>query len=132
LTPELENVFEESSKVSDVNDRYTSPDAKSNPSKNRGTELLTITVEIGNGQKENIVIYENDDAQQISDVFCEKHNINDDLKVIFTNQIAENIIQVKREIANETAYENEDRENKSEACSQISPPSIEQPLFSDV
>ena len=125
-------MFEESSKVSDVNDRYTSPEARSHSGQNRGSELLTITVEIGNGQKENIVIYENDDAQQISDAFCEKHNINEDLKVVFTNQITENIIQVKREIANETAYANKQEENKSESCSQISPPSIEQPLFSDV
>lgn len=114
MTPELDNVFEESSKVSDVNDRYTSPDTRSNFGRNRGNELLTITVEIGNGQKENIVIYENDDAQRISDAFCERHNIKDDLKVIFTNQIAKNILQVKREIANETAYAKEDHEEKSE------------------
>lgn len=53
-----------------LNDRYTNSSGKT-PEKayDRGKELLTITVEIGNGQKENIIIFENDDAQQISDEF---------------------------------------------------------------
>jgi hypothetical protein len=57
------------SPVDNLNDRYSSPSNRTTSKNSRGKELLTITVEIGNGQKENIVIYENDDAQQISDEF---------------------------------------------------------------
>ena len=132
IIQDLENMFEESSRRTDVNDRYSSPKNKSFSNKDGGKELLTITVEIGNGQKENIVIYENDDAQEISDAFWERHSISDELKVIFGNQIAENIIQVKNEIAKEHQRLAEPDRNESEKYSNISPPSIEQPLFSDV
>ena len=36
----------------------------------RGKELLTITVEISSGQKENVIIFENDDGYEISEAFC--------------------------------------------------------------
>ena len=37
---------------------------------NKDKELLTITVEIGNGKREKIVIRENDNVQEVSDQFC--------------------------------------------------------------
>ena len=39
----------------------------------RGNELLTITVEIGNGKRENIVIFEHDRAEDVAEEFCERH-----------------------------------------------------------
>ena len=58
----------------------------------RGKELLTITVEIGDGQRENILIYENDTASFVAEEFCAKYvNISDDLKEAFTQQIDENM-----------------------------------------
>lgn len=54
----------------------------------RGPELLTITVEIGNGQKENIQIFENDTAELVAEEFCQKYtNLNEDLKEVFVQQI---------------------------------------------
>jgi len=38
---------------------------------------LTITVEIGNGQKENLVIYENDTALRVGEEFCKKYTMMD-------------------------------------------------------
>ena len=65
----------------------------------RGKELLTITVEIGNGQRENILIYENDTAESVAEDFCKKYvNISKELKEVFTQQIDENIRQVKSEM----------------------------------
>ena len=65
----------------------------------RGNEMLTITVEIGNGQQENIIIYENDTAERVAEEFCSRYeNINAELKELFTNQIEENIREVKAEI----------------------------------
>ena len=122
----------QSTQNNDYEESYLSPYEKHNNFMERGKELLTITVEIGNGQKENIIIYENDDAQYISDSFCKKHNINDELKTIFTNQIADNINQVKEEIANEitnSKYESAPREGNY--CN-TSPKSIEKPVFTEI
>ena len=113
-------------------ERFISPSDKHGPESDRGKELLTITVEIGNGQRENIIIFENDDAQNVSDTFWNKHNINDELKEIFTNQIAENIIQVKEEIALEQAEGKFASAPHIDNYRNISPPSIEQPAFSDM
>lgn len=129
LPDDLRSVMIESSDNDPINDRYSSHSEKDNLEDTRGKELLTITVEIGNGQKENIIIYENDDAQQVSDAFCNKHGINDELKVIFTNQIAENIMQVKEEIAQENRRIEEESKESREESYKNSPPSIEQPLF---
>lgn len=132
LPDDLRSVIIDSSEKEELNDRYTSPSVRGHLSGDRGKELLTITVEIGNGQKENIIIFENDDAQQISNEFCRKHSINDELKVIFTNQIAENIIQVKEEIAQEKNKEKVEKfkVDREDSYRNSSPPSIEQPLFS--
>jgi hypothetical protein len=64
-------------------------------------ELLTITVEVGNGEKENIVIMENDTPELVADRFCKKYQLNDELREIFVEQIAQNIEQVKQEISSE-------------------------------
>lgn len=65
---------------------------------NDDNELLTITVEIGNGEKENIVIRDNDTPEEVAHRFWQKYELNDELKTIFTEQIAQNIEQVKREL----------------------------------
>jgi hypothetical protein len=33
-------------------------------------ELLTITVEIGNGDSENLLIYDDDTAEEVTEKFC--------------------------------------------------------------
>lgn len=132
ISHDLKWVLENSSEKSNLNRQYSSSGGKTPKSVyDRGKELLTITVEIGNGQKEKIIIFEKDDAQQISDEFWYKHDINDELKVIFTNQIAENILQVKQEIANERSTDLV-QNLKSNDYQEFSPPSIEQPLFRDI
>lgn len=129
LPEDLQSVLVDSDEKEDINDRYTSPSIKAINTLDRGKELLTITVEIGNGQKENIIIYENDDAEQISEEFWNKHQIQDELRLIFTNQIAENIIQVREEIANEQTESNDEEVIKEESYQHSSSPSIEQPLY---
>jgi hypothetical protein len=51
---------------------------------NRGRELLTITVEIGNGESENIVIYEFDSAEEVAEKFSQRYFLGPDLKSEFT------------------------------------------------
>lgn len=61
-------------------------------------ELLTITVEIGNGEKENIVVLTTDTPEDVADRFWGKYDMTDELRDIFVEQIAHNIEHVKREI----------------------------------
>ena len=43
-------------------------------------ELLTITVEIGDGSSENILIMEGDDPFELANNFALKHGIGDQLR----------------------------------------------------
>ena len=65
-------------------------------------------------------------------LFVNKHNISDDLKVIFTNQIIENIAQVKEEIALEQIEGKYTGPSQIKGFDQDSPNSIERPVFSEV
>lgn len=71
-------------------------------------ELLTITVEIGNGEQENIVILQDDTAEEVADRFCNKYDMNDELRSVFTEQIAQNIEQAKQEMGLEDNMYSED------------------------
>lgn len=68
LTPDL---FSHTNSLNTSETHSEAPETSNNVISDpaRGKELLTITVEIGNGQKENIVIFENDDAESISNAF---------------------------------------------------------------
>lgn len=61
-------------------------------------ELLTITVEIGNGEQENIVIMEGETAETVAGKFCDKYDMNQELRMLFTEQIAQNIEQAIQEM----------------------------------
>ena len=102
ISDDLHWVLEDYKGNSEFDNQNSSASIQSNKI-DRGKELLTITVEIGNGQKEKIIIFENDDPQKISEEFCLRHEISEDLQEIFINQINENINQVKEEIAQEEA-----------------------------
>lgn len=78
------------------------------PPASESKELLTITVEIGNGEQENIVILEDDTAEVVADRFCNKYDMNDELRSIFTEQIAQNIEQAKQEMGFEDNIYSED------------------------
>lgn len=92
-------------------------------------ELLTITVEIGNGEKENIVIMNNDTPEEVASRFCNKYEMNDELKNIFTQQIAENIEQVRKEINGDKQGYSEGlrQEQLSTAIDNTPPPKTYQP-----
>ncbi|CAI2384299.1 unnamed protein product [Moneuplotes crassus] len=72
-------------------------------------ELLTITVEIGNDQQENIVIMEGETANEVAERFCNKYDMNDELRLLFTEQIEQNIEQALNEM-----NENEEEESQDE------------------
>lgn len=57
-------------------------------------ELLTITIEIGNGQNENIHINEGDSPRALAEDFARRHGINDQLTELLAEQIRLNIEQL--------------------------------------
>jgi hypothetical protein len=68
-------------------------------------ELLTITVEIGEGRKENIIVFPDDNAADLAEEFCLKHNLGDKLKEVLYVHIQNNIDQVKEENEQEREIE---------------------------
>lgn len=84
-------------------------------------ELLTITVEIGNGEHEDIVIMNNDTAEDVADRFCDKYDMNEELRNIFTEQIANNIEQAKNELSYDQSYSEAHHEQVSTAIDNTSP-----------
>lgn len=58
-------------------------------------KLLIVTIEIGNGEQEQLTIYENDNPQEIAEEFCNKHNIDRDLQEIICMHIEKSINDTK-------------------------------------
>ena len=57
--------------------------------------ILTITVEIGDGRQECIIVHESDNVETLAKEFCEKHNLNMKLQELLGMHIRENLEQVK-------------------------------------
>ena len=55
------------------------------------SELMTITIEIGDGQNENIFVREGDDPKQLAREFAKKHGIGEQLTDLLAEQIQLNI-----------------------------------------
>ena len=53
--------------------------------------MLTITIEIGNGRNENIVVREHDTPRSLANEFAKKHEISDQLRELLSEQIRLNI-----------------------------------------
>jgi len=54
-------------------------------------ELLTITIDIGGGQQENIQVFEGDDPFDLARQFAQKHNLDPKLTDLLAAQIRSNI-----------------------------------------
>ena len=57
-------------------------------------ELLTITIDIGNGKQENIQVFEGDDPYTLAREFAVKHRLDMRLTELLASQIQSNIEQV--------------------------------------
>jgi hypothetical protein len=58
-------------------------------------EILTITIDLGGGKSENIVVKEGDEASDLASKFSQKYGLNQRLMQLLTIQIEDNIEQVK-------------------------------------
>jgi hypothetical protein len=52
---------------------------------------LTITIDIGGGQQENIEVFEGDEPYELARQFALKHNLNVQLTDLLASQIQSNI-----------------------------------------
>lgn len=66
---------------------------------NEQQELLTITIDIGNGQQENIEVFEGDSPYNLAQIFAMKHGLDLRLTDLLASQIQSNIDQVMIERA---------------------------------
>jgi hypothetical protein len=92
---------------------------------NGANELLTITIDIGGGQQENIQVFEGDDPADLARAFAVKHNLDPKLTDLLAAQIQSNIDQVlsaaKYEEEEQPVHEEvqeEDGQNNSEHLNQ--------------
>lgn len=60
-------------------------------SKHKGIELLILTVDLGNGVQDNIVIHEHDEANALASKFCKLHGLNAEYQKTLAQQIEEQI-----------------------------------------
>lgn len=95
-------------------------DSQSELEEKRGRKLLIVTIEIGNGEQENLTIFENDDPQLVAEHFCIKHQIDAELQDIITLHIRNSIIETKSKILKQ--------ERSHSMTMQSNDPEIEIPL----
>jgi len=60
----------------------------------KGKEILIMTVEIGDGRRDNIHVFENDRPEDLALEFCHRHGLNEKLQDALTQHIQSNIEQV--------------------------------------
>lgn len=60
-------------------------------------ELLIMTIEIGDGQKDTLRVFENDDPNDLAKAFCEKHGLNPNIIYPLAQNIYSNMEQVLQE-----------------------------------
>jgi len=61
---------------------------------NTQQELLTITIDIGNGMQENIQVFEGDNPYELARDFAHRHSLDLRLTDLLASQIQNNIDQV--------------------------------------
>ena len=66
-------------------------------SKDKGIELLILTVDLGNGVQDNIVIHEHDEPDALALNFCRMHGLNAEYQEKLAQQIEEQIERLLRE-----------------------------------
>lgn len=78
---------------------------------NKGNEILIMTIEIGDGITDDLVVHEDDKPQTLADQFCKKHGMGLDVKEALLLQIEENLQAVYNEEIQAQSILNESYEN---------------------
>jgi hypothetical protein len=64
--------------------RYTSMEES-------GNEVLIMTIDIGDGRKDDLLVREDDDPRILAENFCKKHSLGQDIKKALIDQIEQNL-----------------------------------------
>lgn len=80
----------------------------SNSLKSKNQELLVMTVEIGDGRQDMIVVCENDDPLQLAREFARKHNLDQSLQQALSDLIKQNKETIEKQMAYATEGRNFD------------------------
>lgn len=82
---------------------------------NKGRKLLIITIEIGSGKQEQLVIYENDNPQEVAEEFCNKHKYEKELRDMLQYQIEYTIYETKSKLIQKEKSKTFSANNSQEA-----------------
>ena len=58
-----------------------------------GNEVLIMTIDIGDGRKDDLLVREDDDPKVLADNFCNKHSLGSEVKKALIEQIEHNLEQ---------------------------------------
>ena len=113
--------------------RYTSMEETNN-------EVLIITIDIGDGRKDDLSVKEDDDPQLLAEMFCKKHKLGPEVKKALVEQIEQNLeLHVEDDISTllsvNKSYESRAKRSNQESVrsslgigSENTPISVKQPL----
>ena len=63
----------------------------------RGFEILNITVDIGGGRQDRIIVYENDEPNLVAREFAQRHNLNQKLELALSKNICDLLKDINKE-----------------------------------
>ena len=78
-----------------------------------GTEKLIITIDIGDGRRDEIVVRENDNPKVLAEAFCAKHHLNNLACKALIEQIDQNVALHMEEQSNSLVSINKSFDSKS-------------------
>ncbi|CAG9311338.1 unnamed protein product [Blepharisma stoltei] len=58
---------------------------------NRGSQILVIRIDLGNGDQDEITVYEEDEPSELASQFCLKHSLDESVQSALSNMIEHNI-----------------------------------------
>lgn len=82
---EKRNHYERYEDYSQDSLRYTSMEET-------GNEILIMTIDIGDGRKDEILVKEDDDPHTLAENFCAKHRLGSEVKEALIEQIEQNLV----------------------------------------
>ena len=102
-----------------VLDKFHSPmpEHEEEPAKTQG-ELLIMTIEIGNGRKDTVHVFEGDQPEDLAALFCQKHNLNSSVIFPLSENIRANMQQVLNERAEVLKNYQSDQEDEDQQAHQ--------------
>jgi hypothetical protein len=72
-------------------------------SKSQGKKMLIVNLELGEGEQENILIYENDNVRKISIEFCKKKCLDEEFVSVIEEHILKSLEWNEKTLSNKNS-----------------------------